>query len=88
MFSTNGHGKNDNEKLDASTIKELLETWEINDKARKTNEIKLINETINAMMLTQIQDIQDRQENAYNRFHRNLIAIRNNHQKGKNKWGE
>lgn len=84
MFSIYINGINDNENVDAPFIKELLKTWEMNDKSRKIDEFKLINDTINAMMLPQIQEIQARQENAYNRFHRNLIVIRKSHQK----WGE
>lgn len=81
MFSIYINEINDDEKVDAPTIKELLNTWETNNKARKSNELQLINDAVNAIMLPQIQEIQDRQENAFSRYQRNLIKIRKSHQK-------
>lgn len=69
-----------NELLDASMIKELLETWEKNEKARKANEFKLIQDTVNVMMLPRIQKIIDNQNQAWETHERNIIKIRKRHE--------
>lgn len=79
--------KND-ELLDKLMINELLETWEKNDKERKVNEYKLINDAVNAMMLPQLQEIIDRQEEAQERYEKRIIKIRKRHQNVMKKLGK
>ena len=64
-------GKNKNEQMDPTLIKELLDKWETNNTERKQNERELLNRTINALMLNEIQEIIDRQNEAYQRCQRN-----------------
>ncbi|HAQ17776.1 MAG TPA: hypothetical protein DCR40_00925 [Prolixibacteraceae bacterium] len=66
---------------------ELLETWEKNEKARKANEFKLIQDTVNAMMLPRIQKIIDDQNQALEKYERNIKKIRKRHENGMKKSG-
>jgi FMN-dependent NADH-azoreductase len=77
-----------NEKVDALMIQNLLETWEKNEKARKINERELINEVVNSLMLPQIEAINDRQVEAFERYERNLKKHRKNHQNRIKKLGK
>lgn len=61
-------------------LKQLLETWEKNDKARKENERELIHQTVNSLMLTEIQEINDRQDEAHERYERNNKKHIKNHE--------
>jgi len=72
---------------DRNMIKELLDTWEKNEKARKANEFQLINDTVNAMMLPQIQKIIDDQNQAWEKHERNIMKIRKSHDNGMKKSG-
>ena len=77
-----------NELLDGSVIKELMETWAKNEKARKANEFRLIQETVNEMMLPQVQKIIDNQNQAWEKCERNIKKIRKKHEKWIKKMGE
>ena len=77
--------RNNNEPIDALTIRQMLETFEINDKARKKNELKIINEIANIMIQPQIDEIIERQERASERCERNIAEIHKRHQIGINK---
>lgn len=72
---------------DRDMINELLDTWEKNEKARKANEFQLINDTVNAMMLPQIQKIIDDQNQAWEKHERNIMNIRKRHDNGMKKSG-
>lgn len=75
---------NEIKNVDAAIINELLQTWEKNEKARKANEFLLIQDTVNAMMLPQIQKIMDDQDQANERFERNILKIRERQERMKN----
>jgi len=47
---------------------------------------KNIEEAVNAMMLQEIQDIIERQENAFEKYIQNLEDIHSNYEKEKKEW--
>ena len=64
-----------NEQIDALTLKQMLETFEINDKARKKNELKMWFEIATIMIQPQLDEIIESQERASTKRGRELNKI-------------
>lgn len=77
-----------NEKVDALMIQNLLEVFEKNENAQKENERELINQVANSLMQPQIEAINDKQVEAFERYERNIKKHRKNHQNRIKKLGK
>ena len=64
-----------NNQIDALTLKQMLETFEINDKARKRNELKVWAEVATIMIQPQLDKILECQERASTKKGRELNNI-------------
>ena len=64
-----------NNQIDALTLKQMLETFEINDKARKRNELKVWAEVATIMIQPQLDEILECQERASTKWGRKLNKV-------------
>lgn len=78
--------KND-KPIDKMIIQELLDIWHENDRKRREKDRELIEDLSKIMILNQVEEIVDRQEEAYERrmkSHRNYLKnLGGNQGKGK-----